>query len=31
MNILEYVFGKVKYTFLLGICLQVELMYDGLQ
>lgn len=30
MNILEYVFGKFKNSFVLGICLQVELLHERL-
>lgn len=31
MNILEYVFGKFKNSFVLGICLQVELLHERLR
>lgn len=30
MNILEYVFGKAKNLFVLGICLQLELLHERL-
>ena len=30
MNILDYVFGKAKNSFVLGICLQLELLHERL-